>query len=124
MYELIKTLYPIYRSITGEGVRKSLEIINEAVGGDLELKSLRSGTPVYDWVIPAEYNVRDAYIITPNGKKICEFKKHNLHLLGYSEPVHKKLSLMNFNLIFIATQTSQTLFLTQQATMKDAGDFA
>ena len=124
MYELIKTLYPIYRSITGEGVRKSLEIINEAVGGGLELKSLRSGTPVYDWVIPAEYNVRDAYIITPNGKKICEFKKHNLHLLGYSEPVHKKLSLMNFNLIFIATQTSQTLFLTQQATMKDAGDFA
>ena len=93
MYELIKTLYPIYRSITGEGVRKSLEIINEAVGGGLELKALRSGTLVYDWVIPAEYNVRDAYIITPSGKKICEFKKHNLHLLGYSEPVHKKLSL-------------------------------
>ena len=93
MYELIKTLYPIYRSITGEGVRKSLEIINEAVGGGLELKALQSGTPVYDWVIPAEYNVRDAYIITPSGKKICEFKKHNLHLLGYSEPIHKKLSL-------------------------------
>ena len=51
MYELIKTLYPIYRSITGEGVRKSLEIINEAVGG-LELKALRSGTLIYDWVIP------------------------------------------------------------------------
>lgn len=93
MYELIKTLYPIYRSITGEGVRKSLEIINEATGGVLDIKAMRSGTPVYDWVIPAEYNIRDAYIITPSGKKICEFKKHNLHLLGYSEPVHKKLSL-------------------------------
>lgn len=93
MYELIKTLYPIYRSITGEGVRKSLEIINEATGGALDIKAIKSGTPVYDWVIPAEYNVRDAYIITPSGKKICEFKKHNLHLLGYSEAVHKKLSL-------------------------------
>lgn len=75
MYELIKTLYPIYRSITGEGVRKSLEIINEAVGGGgLELKALRSGTLVYDWVIPAEYNVRDAYIITPSGKKSVSLK--------------------------------------------------
>ena len=74
MYELIKTLYPIYRSITGEGVRKSLEIINEAVGGGLELKALRSGALVYDWVIPAEYNVRDAYIITPSGKKSVSLK--------------------------------------------------
>lgn len=94
MYELIKTLYPIYRSITGQGVRDSLSIIADAMGGgDLHIKSIKSGTQVYDWTIPPEYNVKDAYIITPNGQKICEFKKHNLHLLCYSEPVRAKLCL-------------------------------
>lgn len=93
MYELIKTLYPIYRSITGEGLRKSLKIINEALNNELELKSIKSGTKVYDWEIPAEYNIKDAYIITPDGDKICDFKKHNLHLLGYSHAIDKTISL-------------------------------
>ena len=74
-------------------MRDSLKIINEAVDGVLNIKSIKSGTAVYDWKIPPEYNVRDAYIIAPNGKKICDFKKHNLHLMGYSEPVNTTLSL-------------------------------
>ncbi|WP_289261521.1 DUF4910 domain-containing protein [Campylobacter sp.] len=92
MYKLISKLYKIPRSITGDGFRDSLDIIDKAIGG-VERFSIPSGTQVYDWRVPPEWVIRDGYIITPNGKKICQFKEHNLHILNYSAPIDKKLSL-------------------------------
>ena len=63
------------------------------LGGGVERFSIPSGTQVYDWRVPSEWVIRDGYIITPNGKKICQFKEHNLHILNYSAPIDKKLSL-------------------------------
>ena len=63
------------------------------MGGGVERFSIPSGTQVYDWRVPPEWVIRDGYIITPNGKKICQFKEHNLHILNYSAPIDKKLSL-------------------------------
>jgi aminopeptidase-like protein len=92
IHSLAKALWTINRSITGDGVRKTLSIIKEIIP-ELNIFEVKSGTKVFDWTIPKEWNVRDAYIITPKGNKICLFKKNNLHLVGYSTPVRKKLSL-------------------------------
>jgi len=91
MYGLVKDLYPICRSITGEGVRQTLERLREII--PLTVHEVPSGTAVFDWSVPREWNIRDAYIITPTGDKIAEFTKHNLHVLNYSIPVHRKLTL-------------------------------
>ncbi|QWU80557.1 DUF4910 domain-containing protein [Campylobacter novaezeelandiae] len=108
MYNLAKKLFPICRSIIGKGFRTSLKILNYeltknfiqpnklqqlAGGGGFEIYSIKSGTKVYDWVIPPEWHIKDAFIIDPNGKKICDFKKNNLHVLNYSIAVDKKLDL-------------------------------
>lgn len=94
MYELAKELFPIPRSITGEGFRASLEILNKTLGENiLKFHSIKSGIKVFDWMVPDEWNVKNAYIITPEGKKICDFKKHNLHLLNYSEAIDKEIEL-------------------------------
>ncbi|ARJ56245.1 DUF4910 domain-containing protein [Campylobacter cuniculorum] len=96
MHNLAQKLFPICRSISGEGFRKSLKILDNALcggGGIIRIHSIKSGSKVFDWTVPSEWNVKDAYIITPNGKKICDFKKHNLHLLGYSQAVDQEISL-------------------------------
>jgi aminopeptidase-like protein len=93
IYLLAKNLWPINRSITGNGVRKTLSIIKRIIP-ELNIFEIKSGTKVFDWTIPKEWNVNDAYIITPKGKKICSFKKNNLHLVGYSTPLQKKLNLI------------------------------
>lgn len=94
MYELAKELFPIPRSITGQGFRTSLEILDKALGENiLKFHSIKSGTKVFDWIVPDEWNVKEAYIITPEGKRICDFKKHNLHLLNYSEAIDKEIEL-------------------------------
>ena len=92
IYNFAKKLWPINRSLTGNGVRKTLSLIKQELP-DLKLLKLKSGTKVFDWTIPDEWNVKDAWIKDTNGKKICEFKKNNLHLMGYSKPIHKKLNL-------------------------------
>jgi aminopeptidase-like protein len=84
-------LFPICRSITGSGFQESLDILREII--PLEKIDFSSGTDCYDWTIPDEWNVRDAYIITPAGEKIAMFKENNLHVVGYSSPVDKKISL-------------------------------
>ena len=92
MYKWATELFPINRSLTGEGVRETLNYIKNIIP-DLSIKSLPSGKKVFDWEIPDEWNVTDAYIITPEGNKITDFKKNNLHLVGYSIPLKKTLSL-------------------------------
>ncbi|MBF7042853.1 DUF4910 domain-containing protein [Campylobacter volucris] len=94
MYELACKLFPICRSITGVGFRASLKILDDAMGGGiLKIHSIKSGTKVYDWIVPQEWQINDAYIITPDGEKICDFKKNNLHVLNYSEGINDEISL-------------------------------
>ena len=81
--------YP--RSLSGSGVRKTLKDI-QGILYNMKIKSFQSGTKVFDWTIPHEWNVNDAYILTPEGKKICHFKKNRLHLLGYSIAINKVLN--------------------------------
>jgi len=90
MYEIIKKLFPICRSITGNGTRKSLEIISENI--HIKTYEIPTGTQVFDWKIPKEWNILDAYIIDPNKKKIVDFKNSNLHILNYSIPIKKKIN--------------------------------
>ena len=92
IHKLAQRLWGINRSITGVGVRETLSVIKEFLPG-LTINEVPTGTSVFDWTIPKEWSVNDAYIISPSGKKICSFKENNLHLVGYSTPIHTKLSL-------------------------------
>ena len=89
---LIKDLYPICRSITGDGVRESLKIVKEIIN-DLKIVEIKSGSKVFDWTIPKEWNIRDAYITNSEGTKIIDFKNCNLHVLNYSTSVDKTVTL-------------------------------
>lgn len=90
-----KKLFPICRSITGAGVRKSLSIIKKEFK-DLKIKKIRSGSKVLDWIVPPEWNVKDAYVLNKFNQKIIDFKKNNLHLVGYSTPIKKTLKKFFF----------------------------
>ena len=92
MHQLAERLFPINRSITGSGLRKTLKILQKQIS-QLEIKSISTGESFFDWEIPKEWSVVDAYILTPDGNKICDFNKNNLHLVGYSVPINKKLTL-------------------------------
>ena len=91
IYDLIKRLFPICRSITGDGVRKTLEILREQL--PLQTVEVPTGKKVLDWLVPQEWNIRDAYIKDEQGRKIVDFTKSNLHILNYSTPVDKTLTL-------------------------------
>jgi len=91
MFDLIEKLYPICRSITGNGVRETHKIISKQI--PIETFEISSGTIFFDWIIPKEWNIRDAYILDPSGKKIVDFKKSNLHVVNYSIPINTKISL-------------------------------
>lgn len=88
MYELAKELFPICRSITGNGVRETLNILKREVP-ELELKSVPSGQKAFDWVVPDEWNIKEAYIEDERGNRLVDFKTNNLHVVGYSTPVDK-----------------------------------
>ena len=91
MYYLMKSMYPICRSITGNGVRQTHDIIRKII--PIETKEVPSNTKVLDWVIPKEWNINDAYIKNSSGKIIINFKESNLHVVNYSKPIKAKLSL-------------------------------
>ena len=91
MFRLIERLYPICRSITGNGVRETLSIIGEHI--PLEVREVPAGTQVFDWTVPKEWNIRDAYVKDPSGEKVVDFRKSNLHVVNYSVPVGKKVAL-------------------------------
>ena len=91
MWSLVEKLFPINRSITGNGVRQTLKILSEQI--PLKIQEVPTGTKVFDWTIPQEWNLRDAYIIDPQGNKIADFKKCNLHVVGYSVPIDRTLTL-------------------------------
>ena len=90
LYSLMQELFPICRSITGNGVRKTLRILKEEI--DLKIINVPSGTKVFDWKIPNEWNIRDAYVKNSKGERIIDFHKSNLHILNYSIPIKKTIS--------------------------------
>lgn len=92
IYAFAETLFPIHRSITGDGVRETLSLIQDMLP-ELTIHEVPSGTDVFDWTVPPEWNIRDAYILDPGGKKIVDFQDSNLHVVGYSIPVDRTLSL-------------------------------
>ena len=92
IYFLARRLWPICRSITGDGVRKSLSILQEYLPG-LAIQEIPSGAQCFDWQVPPEWNISDAYIIGPDGTKIVDFNRNNLHVVGYSLPVDLELDL-------------------------------
>lgn len=90
MISWAKDLFPYNRSITGEGVRSTLNYFKRFLPS-LKINSIKSGYKVYDWTVPKEWKVNDAYIADLNGRKIVDFKKNNLHIVGYSQPINMSL---------------------------------
>ncbi len=91
MHDFMTELYPLCRSLTGEGTKETLRMIGERI--PMTMTSVPSGTDVLGWTVPDEWNPRSAYIITPDGRKIADFAEHNLHLNNYSESVHATMTL-------------------------------
>ena len=113
IHKFAATLWPIHRSLTGDGVRKTLSEIQSHLP-DLKIYEVPSGTKVFDWIVPKEWKIREAWIITPSGKKICDFSVNNLHLVGYSIPVHKtiKLSELREHLYSLPEQPNAIPYIT------------
>jgi aminopeptidase-like protein len=90
MYEQIAELYPICRSITGDGVRRTMDLIARRI--PLEVHEVASGTRVFDWTVPKEWNIRDAWVKNGRGEKVIDFQSSNLHVVSYSEAVRARVS--------------------------------
>lgn len=105
MYALCDRLFPICRSITGDGVRETLGILQDIVP-DMTIHEVPTGTQVFDWTVPKEWKIRDAWIKNSRGEKILDFQKTNLHVVGYSLPVDQKVTLAEL-LPLIYTQPDQ-----------------
>jgi aminopeptidase-like protein len=90
IYDLARRLFPLPRSLTGSGVRETLRLVSEFV--PLEVTEVPTGTPIFDWTVPREWNVRDAWIADASGRRIVDWRVSNLHVLGYSRPVRETLT--------------------------------
>ena len=84
-------LFPINRSLTSRGVYETFDYLLNNFHFDGEIKSIPSGTKVFDWTVPDEWNIDDGYVLNGAGKKIIDFKKSNLHVMSYSEPIDKTI---------------------------------
>src|SRR5579863_2357181 len=91
IYTLIQDLFPICRSITGDGVRESLRLLQRVI--PVEIHEVPSGTSVLDWTVPHEWNIRDAWIKDASGTKVVDFQRSNLHVVNYSVPVSRRMPL-------------------------------
>jgi aminopeptidase-like protein len=90
-WTLMRELYPICRSITGNGVRETLRILQKRV--PLTIHEVPTGTQVFDWTVPKEWNIRDAYVKNADGEKVIDFTQTNLHVVNYSIPFSGTVSL-------------------------------
>ena len=95
LYDFAARLYPICRSITGAGVRQTLGLIRARI--PLQIHEVPTGTRVFDWRVPEEWNVEDAAVLDPDGRRVVDFQAHNLHLVGYSEPIQTSMSLQELS---------------------------
>jgi aminopeptidase-like protein len=91
LHDLIAQLYPICRSISGDGVRETFELLRPFV--DLDVKEVPTGTAVFDWTVPREWNIREAWIADADGRRVVDFADSNLHVLGYSVPIRARMPL-------------------------------
>lgn len=91
LFALVSRLFPICRSITGPGVRQSLAILSDYA--DIAVREVPTGTQVFDWTVPQEWTVRNAHVRSASGRTVIDFARSNLHLLNYSEPVNRRMSL-------------------------------
>jgi aminopeptidase-like protein len=89
--ELVRRLFPICRSLTGDGVRQTFDVLEGHI--PLQRREIASGTKVFDWNVPQEWNIREAHITAPDGTRVFDFQRLNLHVVGYSEPVRATLPL-------------------------------
>jgi aminopeptidase-like protein len=89
--ELVRRLFPICRSLTGDGVRETFDVLEEHI--PLVRREIASGTKVFDWFVPDEWNIREAHITAPDGTRVVDFERLNLHVVGYSEPVRATMPL-------------------------------
>jgi aminopeptidase-like protein len=113
IYDFAKKIFPYHRSITGEGLRRTLKDISKIIP-ILTTKKIQSGKKVFDWVIPLEWEIKQAYIVCPNGKKICNIKDNNLHVVSYSRPINKTLKLdeLKKNLYSLPSQPNAIPYVT------------
>ncbi len=89
--QIVSDLFPICRSITGDGVRQTLRYLQNLI--PLVIHEIPSGTPVFDWTVPNEWNIREAWIKDSKGRVVVDFRECNLHLVGYSVPVRRSMAL-------------------------------
>src|SRR5215472_10240376 len=89
-YGLVEELFPFCRSLTGEGVRRTLRALQRVV--PLEIHEVPSGTRAYDWVVPDEWNIEDAYVLDGRGRRIIDFRANNLDVVGYSSEIDRRVS--------------------------------
>jgi aminopeptidase-like protein len=92
MHQWARELWPINRSLSGPGVRQTLEFLKQQMP-NLQIQGIPTGTTCFDWTVPAEWEIRDAYILNEKGEKILDFKKNNLHVVGYSTAIDRKMTL-------------------------------
>lgn len=90
LYDFAANLFPICRSITGNGLRQTLQAIGARI--PLQIHEVPSGTPVFDWIVPKEWNIRDAYIADEQGRRLVDFRDSNLHVVNYSIPINARMS--------------------------------
>jgi aminopeptidase-like protein len=107
LHQLVARLFPICRSITGDGVRETLAILRERI--PLDVQEVPTGTPVLDWTVPKEWNVRDAYVAAEDGRRLIDFRASNLHLLGYSVPFRGRMPLAQLRERFLTIADQPTL---------------
>ena len=114
MMKWAKDLFPFCRSLTGQGNKETFNYIINNVNKNFKLHYVRSNTKVFDWKIPQQWEIKNAYIKLPNGEKICQFKKNNLHIVNYSKPIKKKLSFNDLkkNLYFIKKKPNAIPYVT------------
>jgi aminopeptidase-like protein len=113
LYEFAARLFPICRSLTGEGVRVTLRLIQEILP-ELRIAEIPSGTQCFDWTIPPEWNIRDAYVRDEFGNKVIDFRRNNLHVVGYSIPVQTSVTLeeLDGHLYSLPEQPSAIPYIT------------
>jgi aminopeptidase-like protein len=107
IYTLIEELYPICRSISGDGVRRSFDVVERVV--PIVRTEVPSGTQVLDWTVPREWNIREAWIDAPDGTRVVDFHDSCLHVLGYSTPIRKRLPLAELREHLFVHATDPTL---------------
>ena len=113
-------LYPICRSITGDGIRQTLECVGRRI--PLRMSEVPTGTPVFDWTVPKEWNIRDAFIKSPDGRRVVDFRRSNLHVMSYSTPVHATMPLRELKSHLFTLPDHPAGFPIEPPTIRRTGD--